>query len=79
MKIVVSIKTKTEERKMTAFLDSMKIAYQSSNEFDDNSYKEFLKDYNSEIETAVNEIDNNSYISHREVKKILAERRKSNG
>ncbi len=78
MKIVVNIKTKSEERKLTAFLDSMKIGYQSSNEFNDDSYQEFLKDYNNEIETAVNEIENNSYTSHKEVKKILAERRKSN-
>ena len=71
MKIVVNIKTKSEERKLTAFLDSMKIGYQSSNEFNDDSYQEFLKDYNNEIETAVNEIENNSYTSHKEVKKIL--------
>ena len=36
MKIVVNIKNKTEKRKLTAFLDAMKITYQSDSETDNN-------------------------------------------
>lgn len=81
MKIVVNTKNKSEERKLTAFLDSMKIEYQSTNELDKNfdSYKEFLNEYNLEIDNAVNEIENNSYIAHKDVKKLLAANRKANG
>jgi uncharacterized protein YaaR (DUF327 family) len=51
MKIVVNLKTKTEERMLTAFLDSMKIAYHSANKTDENlaTYKEFINEYNNEI------------------------------
>jgi hypothetical protein len=81
MKIVVNLKTKTEERMLTAFLDSMKIAYHSANKTDENlaTYKEFINEYNNEIDNAVNEIENNSYIAHKDVKKLMAERRKAKG
>jgi hypothetical protein len=81
MKIVVNIKNKTEKRKLTAFLDAMKITYQSDSETDNNieSYREFLNEYNNEIDDAVHEIENNSYIAHKDVIKRLAERRKAKG
>jgi hypothetical protein len=80
MKIVVNIKTKAEERMLTAFLDSMKITYRNASEIENNidTYNEFLKQYNVEIDSSVNEIENNSYIAHKDVKKKLDERRKAN-
>jgi len=80
MKFVVNIKTKAEERMLTAFLDSMKIAYHAASVIENNidTYNEFLKEYNIELDSAVNEIENNSYVAHKDVKKKLAERRKAN-
>ena len=81
MKFVVNIKTKAEERMLTAFLDSMKIAYHAASVIENNidTYNEFLKEYNVELDSAVNEIKNNSYVAHKKKKKKLAERRKANG
>lgn len=80
MKIVLNIKNKAEASMLTAFLDAMKITYKASSEIDGEieSYQEFLNEYNREIDAAVNEIESGRYVSHKDAKKQLANRRKGN-
>lgn len=65
---------KTEEKALLDFLESRHYRYQSS---DENAIDaEFIAEYNKELAEAEAEIDAGEYLSHDEVKKSLAERRK---
>ncbi len=63
-----------EEKELLAFLESHHYNYKSG---DSEVDLDFLKEYNKEINDAEAEIDAGNYVSHDEVKKFFANKRKA--
>jgi hypothetical protein len=80
MSILVYPHNEQEERILLEFLESLHYNYRSTDESNgEEPSTQFLEQYNKELEDADAQIDAGDYISHDDVKKILAERRKRIG
>lgn len=64
-----------EEKELLDFLESRHYRYQSAEENPEMD-AEFIAEYNKELAEAEAEIDAGDYLTHGEVKRSLAERRK---
>ncbi len=77
MSILVNPHNELEEKKLIAFLDSMKYDYKAGMDIESKeSINAFLDQYNKEIDEAEAEIESGVYLEQDEVEKIFAERRK---
>lgn len=78
MSIIVNTRSEEEERVLKAFLDSLKYTYQLTEQEDETTLnKQFLENYNQELDTAVEEIENGSFVTHEDVEKLFRDRRKA--
>jgi len=80
MSILVYPYNEQEEKILLEFLESRHYNYKSTDESDNEEPStQFLDQYNKELDEADAQIDAGDYISHDDVKKFLAERRKRLG
>lgn len=78
MSILVNIHNEQEEKILLAFLNSLKFDYKVGIPADDEALqKEFIAQYNAEIDAAVTDIDAGNFVSHDDVEKLFADRRKA--
>lgn len=79
MSIIINTRNEAEEHVVAAFLNSLKIQYRSTAEFEseESLHTEFLSLYNREIDEAISGNDSNSFVSHEDVEELLAQRRKT--
>jgi isopentenyldiphosphate isomerase len=77
MSILVYPYNKQEEQALLSFLKSRHYNFKATDDASDENVSEaFLDQYNKELEEADAEVEAGEYISHDDVKKFLAERRK---
>jgi len=76
MSIVVNTHNELEERVLIAFLNSLKYDYKSDVK-EKNADKDFLDQYNQEIDEAETEIESGDYVDQDYVEKLFANRRKN--
>jgi hypothetical protein len=80
MSILVYPYNEQEEKILLEFLESRHYNYRATDESGSGEpSSQFLDQYNKELEDADAQIDAGDYISHDDVKKFLAERRKRIG
>jgi hypothetical protein len=79
MSIIINTRNEAEEDIVAAFLNSLKINYRSTAEFesDETLHNEFLSLYNQEIDEPISDVDTDSFVSHEDVEELLAQRRKT--
>jgi hypothetical protein len=77
MGIIVNTRNEAEEHVVTAFLNSLKITYRSTADFEDDDalQGEYLSLYNEEINNAVAGINSGNFVSHEDVEKLFSIRR----
>jgi hypothetical protein len=78
MTIVVNPYNEQEEKALLDFLDSRHYNYKSTDETE-MADSEFLDQYNKELAEAEAQIDAGDYLTHEEVKKFFADKRKRAG
>ncbi len=78
MTIVVNPYNEQEEKALLDFLDSRHYNYKSTDETE-MADSEFLDQYNKELAEAEAQIDAGDYLTHEEVKKFFADKRKRSG
>ena len=77
MSILVNTHNELEEKVLIAFLKSLKYDYKSDVKGKENEPdKEFLDQYNQEIDKAETEIESGDYVDQDYVEKLFANRRK---
>jgi len=63
---------------LLAFLNSLKFDYKVGIPSDDEALqKEFITQYNAEIDAATADVDAGNFVSHEDVEKLFADRRKA--
>lgn len=79
MSIIINTRNEAEEHLVPEFLNSLKINYPSTAEFepDETLHNEFLSIYNQEIDVKISDVDTASFVSHEDVEELLAQRRKT--
>ena len=78
MSILVNTHNELEEKVLIAFLNSLKYDYKSDVKGKENEPdKEFLDQYNQEIDKAETEIESGDYVDQDYVEKLFANRRKN--
>ncbi len=78
MSILINTQNEQEEKVLLAFLKSLNFKFQTIQEADENLiHSELLKNYNQDLDKADDEIDSGEFIDHRDVEKLLENRRKS--
>ncbi|MBV8389693.1 MAG: hypothetical protein JO080_07835 [Mucilaginibacter sp.] len=78
MSILVNTHNELEEKVLIAFLNSLKYDYKSDVKGKkEKTDKEFLDQYNQEIDKAETEIESGDYVDQDYVEKLFANRRKN--
>ena len=76
MSILVNTHNELEEKVLVAFLKSLKYDYKSDLK-EEETYKDFLDQYNQEIDQAEIEIESSDYVDQDYAEKLFANRRKN--
>ncbi|MFA7686326.1 MAG: hypothetical protein WCY25_00505 [Moheibacter sp.] len=78
MSILIDVQNEQEEKVLLAFLNSLNFKFKTITENDNNLIlTEFLKNYNHELDDAEHDIESGEFLLHKDVEKLLENRRKS--